>query len=30
MGPERVAMLTYGLDDIRQFWANDLRFLRQF
>jgi phenylalanyl-tRNA synthetase alpha chain len=30
MGPERIALLTYGLDDIRQFWANDLRFLRQF
>ncbi len=30
MGPERVAMLTYGLDDIRQFWADDQRFLRQF
>jgi phenylalanyl-tRNA synthetase alpha chain len=30
MGPERIAMLTYALDDIRQFWANDLRFLRQF
>jgi len=30
MGPERIAMLRYGLDDIRQFWANDLRFLRQF
>lgn len=30
MGVERVAMLTYGIDDIRQFWANDLRFLQQF
>ncbi len=30
MGPERIAMLTYAIDDIRQFWANDLRFLRQF
>jgi phenylalanyl-tRNA synthetase alpha chain len=30
MGLERIAMLRYGLDDIRQFWANDLRFLRQF
>jgi phenylalanyl-tRNA synthetase alpha chain len=30
MGPERIAMLRYGLDDIRQFWANDLRFLSQF
>ncbi len=30
MGPERISMLLYGLDDIRQFWANDLRFLQQF
>jgi phenylalanyl-tRNA synthetase alpha chain len=30
MGSERIAMLTYGMTDIRQFWANDLRFLRQF
>jgi phenylalanyl-tRNA synthetase alpha chain len=30
MGPERIAMLTYAIDDIRQFWANDLRFLQQF
>jgi phenylalanyl-tRNA synthetase alpha chain len=30
MGVERVAMLQYALDDIRQFWINDLRFLRQF
>jgi phenylalanyl-tRNA synthetase alpha chain len=30
MGPERMAMLRYAIDDIRQFWANDLRFLRQF
>jgi phenylalanyl-tRNA synthetase alpha chain len=30
MGPERIAMLKYGIDDIRQFWANDLRFLKQF
>ncbi len=30
MGPERITMLTYAIDDIRQFWANDLRFLRQF
>jgi phenylalanyl-tRNA synthetase alpha chain len=30
MGVERIAMLTYSLDDIRQFWANDLRFLTQF
>ena len=30
MGPERIAMLKYGIDDIRQFWNNDLRFLQQF
>lgn len=30
MGPERVAMLKYGVDDIRLFQANDLRFLQQF
>ncbi len=30
MGPERIAMLKYAIDDIRQFWANDLRFLGQF
>ncbi len=30
MGPERIAMLQHGIDDIRLFYANDLRFLRQF
>ena len=30
MGPERIAMLKYGIDDIRHFLANDLRFLSQF
>jgi phenylalanyl-tRNA synthetase alpha chain len=30
MGVERIAMLKYSIDDIRQFWANDLRFLQQF
>lgn len=30
MGPQRITMLLYGLKDIRQFWANDLRFLEQF
>jgi phenylalanyl-tRNA synthetase alpha chain len=30
MGPERIAMLKYGITDIRLFYANDLRFLRQF
>jgi phenylalanyl-tRNA synthetase alpha chain len=30
MGIERVAMLKYGVDDIRLFFENDVRFLRQF
>ncbi len=30
MGVERVAMLKYGIDDIRLFFENDLRFLGQF
>lgn len=30
MGPERIAMLKYGIDDIRLFYSNDMRFLRQF
>ncbi len=30
MGLERPVMLKYGIDDIRYFYANDLRFLRQF
>ncbi len=30
LGVERPAMLKYGIDDIRQFYRNDLRFLRQF
>ncbi len=30
LGVERVAMLRYGIDDIRQFFENDLRFLGQF
>jgi phenylalanyl-tRNA synthetase alpha chain len=29
MGPERVAILKYGIEDIRLFYGNDLRFLRQ-
>jgi phenylalanyl-tRNA synthetase alpha chain len=29
-GFERMAMLRYGVDDIRLFYANDLRFLGQF
>lgn len=30
MGIERIAMLKYGIDDIRRFYENDLRFLHQF
>lgn len=30
MGVERIAMLKYGIDDMRMFYDNDLRFLRQF
>jgi phenylalanyl-tRNA synthetase alpha chain len=30
MGLERLAILLYGIDDIRYFYQNDLRFLRQF
>jgi phenylalanyl-tRNA synthetase alpha chain len=30
MGIERIAMLKYGINDIRLFFTNDLRFLRQF
>ena len=30
MGVERLAMLRYGVDDLRMFFENDLRFLRQF
>ncbi|MCZ6943759.1 phenylalanine--tRNA ligase subunit alpha [Bacillus cereus] len=30
MGVERIAMLKYGIDDIRHFYANDIRFLQQF
>ncbi|HET9113302.1 MAG TPA: phenylalanine--tRNA ligase subunit alpha [Burkholderiales bacterium] len=30
MGVERLAMLRYGVDDLRSFFINDLRFLRQF
>ena len=30
MGLQRVAMLRYGIDDIRQFMGGDLRFLQQF
>ncbi|HOL17976.1 MAG TPA: phenylalanine--tRNA ligase subunit alpha [Bacillota bacterium] len=30
MGVERIAMLKYGVDDLRLFFTNDLRFLKQF
>ncbi|MFH1093642.1 MAG: phenylalanine--tRNA ligase subunit alpha [Candidatus Omnitrophota bacterium] len=30
MGVERIAMLKYGIDDIRLFFENDMRFIKQF
>ena len=30
MGIERLAMLKYGIDDLRKFFENDMRFLGQF
>jgi phenylalanyl-tRNA synthetase alpha chain len=30
MGVERIAMLKYGVDDIRLFYENDMRFINQF
>jgi len=30
MGVERIAMLRYGVTDLRHFYENDLQFLRQF
>jgi len=30
MGSERIGMLKHRIEDIRAFWANDLRFLEQF
>jgi phenylalanyl-tRNA synthetase alpha chain len=30
MGVERIAMIRHGIPDIRFFYENDLRFLRQF
>ena len=30
MGVERIAMLRYGITDIRYFYENDFRFLSQF
>ena len=29
-GPDRIAMLKYGIEDIRYFYTNDVRFLEQF
>jgi phenylalanyl-tRNA synthetase alpha chain len=30
MGPERISILDYRINDIRNFWSDDLRFLEQF
>jgi len=30
MGIDRIALQKYGIDDIRHFYTNDLRFLEQF
>ncbi len=30
LGPQRMTMVMHAIDDIRHFWGNDLRFLRQF
>ena len=30
MGVERIAMLKYGINDIRMFYTNDTRFNKQF
>ena len=30
MGVERIAMLKYGINDLRLFFQNDIRFLSQF
>lgn len=30
MGPDRIAMLKYGIEDIRNFYTNDIRFINQF
>ena len=30
MGVERIAMLRYGIDDLRALFENDVRFLEQF
>ncbi len=30
MGIDRIAMLKYGIDDLRLFFENDMRFIKQF
>jgi phenylalanyl-tRNA synthetase alpha chain len=30
LGIDRLVMLKYGIEDIRQFYSSDLRFLKQF
>jgi len=30
IGAERIAILKYDIDDIRHFYQNDLRFIKQF
>ena len=30
VGPDRLTMLRYGIDDLRLFYENDIRFLQQF
>jgi phenylalanyl-tRNA synthetase alpha chain len=29
-GPERIAAIKYGVDDVREFWRPSLKFLEQF
>ena len=29
-GPMRAQMMAHGIDDIRHYWGNDVRFLEQF
>jgi phenylalanyl-tRNA synthetase alpha chain len=30
LGVERIAMIKYGINDVRDFYNNDFRFLKQF
>lgn len=30
VGIERIAMIKYGINDIREFYTNDMRFISQF